>query len=128
MRWTMLKGALIASTLMMTVFADARDCSTSKPFHLPKTQKLSGTFRDPGGAVVPGIEVHLLSGKNVVRRVRTDISGAYDFGEVPSGTYKIRVKYAPKDAFCAPEIRCVGEQCTIDSTLKPNPKNMVYVE
>jgi hypothetical protein len=124
----MLKSALIASTLMMAIFAQGKDCSTSKPFHLSKTQKLAGTFRDPSGAVILGIEVHLLSGKDVVRHVRTDNLGAYDLGEVPSGTYKIRVQYAPKDAFCAPGIRCAAEQCTIDSTLKPNPKNMVYVE
>ena len=124
----MLKSALIASTLLMAIFAQGRDCSTSKPFHVSKTQKLSGTFRDPSGAVIPGIEVHLLSGNNVVQHVRTDNLGAYDFGEVPSGTYKIRVQYAPKDAFCAPEILCAAEQCTINSTLKPNPKNMVYVE
>ena len=124
----MLRSALIASTLMMAIFAQGKDCSTSKPFHLSKTQNLSGTFRDPSGALIPGIEVHLLSGNKVVRHVRTDNLGAYDFGEVPSGTYKIRVQYAPKDAFCAPEILCATEQCSINSTLKPNPKNMVYVE
>ena len=124
----MLKSALIASTLLMAIFVQAKDCSTSMPFHLSKTQKLSGAFRDPSGAVIPGIEVHLLSGKNVVQHVRTDNLGAYDFGKVPAGTYKIRVQYAPKDAFCAPEIRCAAEQCTINSTLKPNPKNTVYVE
>lgn len=124
----MFKSALIASTLMMAIFAQAKDCSTSTPFHLSKTQKLSGTFRDPSGAVTPGIEVYLLSGKKVVQHLRTDDLGAYDFGEVPSGTYQIRVQYAPKNAFCAPEIRCTAEQCTISSTLKPNPKNMVYVQ
>jgi len=123
-----LKGILIASTLMIAISAQGKDCSTSKPFHLSKTQRLSGTFRDTSGATIPGIEVYLLLGKKVVQHVRTDNLGAYDLGDVLSGTYKIRVQYAPKNAFCAPEILCTANQCTITSTLKPNPKNMVYVE
>jgi hypothetical protein len=30
----MLKSALIASTLMIAIFAQGKDCSTSKPFHV----------------------------------------------------------------------------------------------
>jgi hypothetical protein len=123
-----LKALLIASTLMMTIFVEARDCSTSKPFHLSKTQRLSGTFLDHSGAVIPGIEVHLLSGKKVVQRVRTDNQGTWDFGEVLSGDYRMRVQYSPKDAFCAPDIRCPARECTISSVLEPNPKNMVHIE
>ena len=123
--WT-IKSALTASMLMMAILA--RDCSTSKPFHLSHAQNLSGTFRDPSGAVLGGMKVRLLQGKRTVKRVRTDNLGAYDFGEIPSGTYTLRVQYAPNDAFCAPEIRCEAGQCAIDSILKPNPKNMVLVE
>jgi hypothetical protein len=123
-----LRALLIASALMTTVVVEARDCSTSKPFRLSKTQKLSGRFLDPSGAVIPGIEVDLLSGKKVVQRVRTDNQGTWDFGEVLSGNYRIRVQYSPKDAFCAPDIKCTGQECTINSVLEPNPKNMVHVD
>jgi Carboxypeptidase regulatory-like domain len=112
---------------------DGDFCTRERLFHVQAVSpvedtKARGKFRDPSGTAILGIEVHLLSGNDVVRHVRTDNLGAYDLGEVPWGTYKIRVQYAPKDAFCAPGIRCAAEQCTIDSTLKPNPKNMVYVE
>lgn len=123
-----LRALLIASTLMTTIFVEARDCSTSKPLRLSKTQKLSGTFLDPSGAVIPGIEVHLLSGKKVVQRVRTDNHGTWNFGEVLSRNYRMRVQYSPKDAFCAPDIRCTAQECTINSVLEPNPKNMIQVE
>jgi hypothetical protein len=123
-----LRDALIALIpLMMTGSVEARDCSKSKPFQLGKPQVLSGTMQDPSGAVLPGIAVQLLSGKKVVRRLRTDNLGAYDFGEIPSGKYRIRVDY-PGKAFCAPEVRCAAEGCSVNSTLKANPKNMVMVE
>jgi hypothetical protein len=109
-------------------FCGGQRLSTSTQFHLSKPQKLSGTFLDPSGAVIPGIEVQLVSGKKVVRRVRTDNQGTWDFGEVFSGNYRMRVQSSPKDAFCAPEVRCTAQECTINTVLKPNPKNMVLVE
>jgi hypothetical protein len=118
---------VIGFLVMMTVSVEARDCSKSKPFQLGKPQVLSGTLQDPSGAVLPGIEVQLISGNKIVRRLRTSNLGVYDFGEIPSGTYRIRVDY-PAKAFCAPEVRCAAGECSVDSTLKPNPENMVTVE
>ena len=122
-----LRGAVIGFLVMMTVSVEAKDCSKSQPFQLGKPKVLSGTLQDPSGAVLPAIEVQLLSGNKIVRHLRTSNLGAYDFGEIPSGTYRIRVA-SPAKAFCAPEVRCVAGECSVDSTLKPNPKNMVTVE
>jgi len=122
-----LRDAVIGFLVMMTVSVEARDCSKSKPFQLGKPQVLSGILQDPSRAVLPGIEVQLLSGNQIVRHVRTSNLGAYDFGETPSGTYRIRVD-SPAKAFCAPEVRCVAGECSVDSTLRPNPRNMVMVE
>jgi hypothetical protein len=122
-----LRDAVIGFLVMMTASVEARDCSKSKPFQLGKPQVLSGTLQDPSGAVLPGIEVQLLSGNKIARHLRTSNLGAYDFGEIPLGTYRIRADY-PAKAFCAPEVRCVAGECSVDSTLKPNPKNMVMVE
>jgi len=87
---------------------------------------LSGNFQDPSGAVLSGIEVQLLSGKKVIRDLRTDNLGRYDFGEVPSGMYSLRVQYSGK-VFCAPKVRCEASKCSINPTLKLNPRNFVVV-
>jgi carboxypeptidase family protein len=112
---------------MMAVSAQAGDCSKSKEFELVKRQALSGSFQDPSGAVLSGIEVQLLSGKKVVRDLRTDNLGRYDFGEVGPGKYKIRIEYGGK-AFCAPQVRCKAGECRINPILEPNPKNYVLVD
>ena len=86
---------------------------------------MSGTFLDQSGAVLSGLNLELKSGQNVFRNVRTDNLGQYDFGEIPAGEYKLRVKYAD-DAFCAPIVRC-GKECVVDPRLKVNPKHNVVV-
>jgi len=126
---------LIAFALLTPVRAAAKDCSLSKKFVLTKSQVLSGVFEDPTGAILPGVKVqliseektHLLSEKRVVRGLTTDNSGHYDFGTVAPGKYRLRVEYSNK-AFCAPEIRCRSGACTVDRTLKLNPRNFVLVE
>ena len=123
-----LKTALIPLGLaMMTVSVQAGDCSKSKQFEVVKPQALSGSFRDPSGAVLAGIKAQLLSGKKVVRDLRTDNLGRYDFGEVVPGKYKIRVEYGG-NTFCAPRVRCKAGECRVNPTLEPNPKNSVLVD
>ena len=118
---------LTVTVSAFAVSAQGRDCSESKRFDVTKSQALSGTFVDPGGAVLSSIKVQLLSGKKVVRDVRTDNLGSYDFGEVAPGRYTLRVEYSSK-AFCAPKIRCSHSDCRIDSTLQLNPKSFVLVQ
>jgi hypothetical protein len=110
----------------LAVPSDAGDCSLSKPFHLRSSQVLSGTFQDPAHAPLPGIKVELLSGTKVLQSLRTNNQGAYDFGTVATGKYRIRVRCSD-NAFCAPEVRCSGQTCTIGSTLTLNPKGTIIV-
>lgn len=85
---------------------------------------MSGMAEDKSGAPLYGMEFELLSGKKVFRNVPTDNKGKYDFGEVPAGTYKLRVKHG---YFCSPQVHCGDQQCTIEQRLKINPKNTVTV-
>lgn len=117
---------LMATVTAVAVSAQGTDCSESKRFNVTKSQAFSGTFVDPGGAVLSGIKVQLLSGKKIVRDVRTDNLGRYDLGEVAPGKYTLRVEYSGK-AFCAPKIQCSHSDCRIDSTLQLNPKGFVSV-
>src|SRR5215470_1159201 len=91
--------------LMQAISSTARDCTVSKEFRLKRSQVLAGSLRDPNGASLPRIGLELLSGGTVIRDLRTNSEGAYDFGEVPSGKYRLRIHYGD-DAFCPPRVRC----------------------
>jgi carboxypeptidase family protein len=106
--------------------ASAGDCSTSKEFTLNHRQKLSGVLVDPNGADLPGIEVQLLTSKKIAQVLTTNSQGAYDFGEVPTGKYRISIQYSDH-AFCAPQIQCNSKQCQILPKLRINPKQAVIV-
>jgi hypothetical protein len=111
--------------LFMAV-ANAKDCSTSKEFRLNHRQKLSGMLVDPDGAALPGIKVKLLSNEKIGQVATTNNQGAYDFGEVPAGKYRIRIQYSDH-AFCAPQIECNAKHCQILPKLRINPKQTVTV-
>ena len=111
-------------TVTLTAAASARDCSISKKFRLNHSQPLSGMLQDETGAPLSGLNLDLVSGRNMFRHIRTDKAGRYDFGEVPIGEYRLHVKY--DHAFCAPKVQC-SKECMIDSRLKVNSKNSVTV-
>ncbi len=81
---------------------------------------------DASRATLPGIRIQLLSGKKVIRDIRSNNEGTYDLGEVPEGKYKIRVEYGDH-AFCAPRVQCSSKECKIQPELAINPKNTVTV-
>jgi hypothetical protein len=85
-RWALIALIAIASS------AHAKNCSISKTFEIAHSQVLSGVLEDPTGATLSGVELQLLSGNEVVRRLRTSNQGEYDFGEVISGKYRIRLE------------------------------------
>jgi hypothetical protein len=122
-------GATLRCAVMLvavTISAQARDCSVSKEFRLRHPQALAGVFEDPAGAVMSGIELELLSGKIVIRHLRTDNQGKYDFGQIPSGKYRVHVQ-SGGNALCAPKVKCGTEGCTLKPKLTPNPKSAVTV-
>jgi hypothetical protein len=110
----------------ITISAQARDCSVSREFRLRHPQALAGAFEDPAGAVMSGIELELLSGKKVIRHLRTDNQGKYDFGEIPPGKYRVHVQYGG-NALCAPKVKCGAEGCSLKPKLTLNPKDAVMV-
>lgn len=109
-----------------TISVCARDCSVSKEFQIKHSQVIAGHIQDPAGLVLAGIELDLLSGKTVAQHLRTNNQGAYDFGEIPAGRYKLRVQ-SGGDVFCAPKIKCGTDGCTLEPGLTLNPKNAVTV-
>lgn len=115
---TCIKCTALCLLLVIAVFVDAkeRDCSVSRTFKITEPQALSGVLKDESGAVLNRLEMELLVGKKVFRKLRTSEEGTYDFGEIPSGTYKIRVQ--PARGFCAPDVECGTGGCTFRSYLR----------
>jgi len=91
------------------------DCSVSKEFQVAQPQVLSGALKDPSGAVISGLQIELLAGKKVFRKLRTSNQGTFDFEEIPSGRYRIRVRHR---GFCAPEVECGTGGCTVKPYLR----------
>jgi len=98
--------------LAIVGFAEAKewDCSVSREFQVAQPQVLSGVLKDQQGAVVNRLEMELLVGKRVFRKLRTSEDGAYDFGQIPSGRYRIRLRRS--GGFCAPDVECGIQGCT----------------
>ena len=66
----------------LATFAVAQSPSTS----------LRGTISDPSGAVISAAQVSLLNSSNGFSQKRTtDASGAYQFQQLPPGTYTVAV-------------------------------------
>lgn len=117
---------LIAVVVLMSSVI-AKDCSKSKEFTMNHGRRLSGVFLDPNGVELPGIGVQLLSGGRVFRDISTNSVGAYDFGDVPAGKYRIRVRWG-QHSFCAPRILCNSNECRIEQRLKVDATNAVTVQ
>jgi hypothetical protein len=114
--------------LLVTVgTAYSKDCSVSRTFQITQLQALSGVLEDPAGATLSGIELELLSEKQVVRHTRTNNQGVYEFGEIPLGRYRIRLR-SGENLFCAPEVQCRAGQCFLKPRLRLNQKNSVTMD
>ena len=120
----------LASTMLLVTMAaplvHAKDCTTSKEFQLKHAQRLSGVLLDPNGISLSGIKVQLISEKGAIREARADSQGRYDFGEVPKGKYRIKIRYAD-GLLCAPKPICGEQGCSFEPRIKLNPKNEVLV-
>ncbi len=112
--------------IIFVVQAAGVDCSVSKEFHIKHPQVLAGILQDQNDVPLPGVGLEILSGVRVVQSLRTNNHGAYDFGKVPAGKYRIHVQYSD-NAFCAPKVQCGNRGCRLDTKLTINPKKETIV-
>ena len=87
------------------------------------TASIVGTVTDPFGAVVSGSKVVLINvqtGQKITRG--TNISGAYNSGALPPGSYKVQVSYP---GFCTVEIPLTVE---VGNTAAANVKMQLGLE
>lgn len=106
---------------------NAKNCAVSKEFRVPAKQQLAGRLLDPNGAVLSGITVELSMHRKFFRSLSTKNDGTYDFGEVPPGNYRIRLRYRD-NGLCAPKIQCSQRGCIIDSLVRINDKYAVTLD
>jgi hypothetical protein len=52
---------------------------------------IRGQVTDPAGRSVPNAQVSLNNGRDALRSAKTDLRGEYQFGNMPPGTYTVRV-------------------------------------
>ncbi len=114
-----MKTLLLGGCLVLAVCCAASDCSLSKEFRITRTQTLNGTLEDPFPLPIPGLQLELLNSGKVVRQTRTSDNGKFDFGELPTGKYKMRVVSMQ---FCAPKIDCHSGLCLVVGRLRINEK------
>jgi len=121
--------AIICVTFLMQTanLATAKDCSLSREFQIKKAQMLKGILQDPAGAVMSQIELELLSAKTVVRHLSTNNQGAYDFGEIPTGRYRIHI-VSRDGVLCAPKVRCGKRGCVVDSKISISSKAVILIQ
>jgi hypothetical protein len=112
---------LAAILFCLATVAHASDCTTSKEFVLSKPQTMAGILVDPVGEPVFGWGLELLSRKGVVQKLTTDKRGAYDFGEIPAGKYRIRMT---SYGFCAPKVNCHDGHCAVEPKLRLKDKGV----
>ncbi len=87
-----------------------------------QTASLSGTVKDPSGAVLPGVTVSLKdTAKGGTRAAATDSAGNYLFPLLPPGEYEIKAALSGFQSFLQPGIvLLVDERQRLDFTLQVN--------
>src|SRR5712691_129572 len=76
---------LVVATLLACLCAQASFATV--------TGRISGTVKDPTGAVVPSAEVTALETQTGIRTAtKTDAQGSYSFPSLPVGHYELEVR------------------------------------
>ncbi|MCC7301473.1 MAG: TonB-dependent receptor [Bacteroidia bacterium] len=64
---------------------------------LAQTGEISGTVNDENGESFPGVNVFLISGKEILRTAQTDVNGRYVIKPLDAGEYTVRVHFLGYD-------------------------------
>jgi hypothetical protein len=83
----------VAILLLMNTASFGNVCVANRKF---KINQVCGVVRDKDGVVVPGASVLLkrVDDQTNLKRVSTDQEGHFQFSDIPSGEYELRVKYS----------------------------------
>ena len=108
---------LVAILLLLSTIAVAQDHRDSKKFRVQIKQSLKGILTDSQPARISGLKLQLRRGKQIVIEITTNDEGAYDFGEIEPGEYRIRI--VNQLYWCAPRVKCVpGGLCQVETVVR----------
>jgi Carboxypeptidase regulatory-like domain/TonB dependent receptor len=82
LRWVI--AALLLAVFML--------CVASMQAQSPTTGQITGTVKDPSGAVIAGAKITVTSVGGVQRSTTSDAEGHYTFSLVPPGSYRIEAE------------------------------------
>ncbi len=97
--------------VLAAALAFAATGPVSKRFRVRAPQQLAGVLEDRAGAPIARLGLELLQAGKVVADAVTDAHGAYDFGVIQPGEYRIRL--AQDYGWCAPVVKCKNRVCSI---------------
>jgi Carboxypeptidase regulatory-like domain len=124
MKRTLLSSGRIAIMLFLicVTFFGAKEA-----FAQQATAQMTGTVKDPSGAVVPGATVTLRnSGTNIAHSVTASKDGEYFFTSVAIGTYEIEVEQQGFNKFVQKGITLdINQNGRLDVVLKVGSTNQV---
>lgn len=117
------KVSLLLVVVLAAISAVAANPATS--FKLDSPKALRGTLQDETETPIPDTEIQLLDAhKKLIKSVKSDAKGQYDFGTLAPGRYHVRLK---SDQWTTkPDVACTGDACLIaplfrDKNEKQNP-------
>src|SRR5579872_5706139 len=115
-------NALLILLVLLSVFVPWQ-----RAFAQQATAQMTGTIKDPSGAVVAGAKVTLTNtGTNAARAVTTGKDGAYLFTLVPIGTYQIEVEATGFSKAVETKIGLeINQNAKLDVTLQVGTSNQV---
>ncbi|MFZ0924562.1 MAG: carboxypeptidase-like regulatory domain-containing protein, partial [Candidatus Acidiferrales bacterium] len=93
------------------------------------TGSVRGVVTNPKKAIVPNAEVLLTNNaKGTIQTVKTNLSGAYQFGLLDPGSYTITVTYTGFQAATKIVTVPLGEPVTVDFQLSLQPQGPVRAQ
>ncbi len=87
------------------------------PLPLPNNSSLTGTVKDPTGAVIPGASVVVSAATKVSGPVKTDSDGRYVVNDLSPGSYEIEVQAPGFETQQAPVTLIASQQTSVNFLL-----------
>jgi Carboxypeptidase regulatory-like domain len=87
------------------------------PLRLPNNSSLTGTVKDPTGAVIPGVSVVVSNATNISDPVKTDSDGRYVVNNLSPGSYAVEAQAPGFDTQQTPVTLIASQQTALNFIL-----------
>ena len=87
------------------------------PLRLPNNSSVTGTVKDPTGAVIPGVSVVVSNATNVSDPVKTDSDGRYVVNNLSPGSYEVEARAPGFETQQTPVTLIASQQASLNFVL-----------